>query len=140
MREPAFWWRGAGPQARLLAPLGLIYGTIAGRRMAKEGARAGVPVLCVGNFTLGGAGNTPTGCRRSKMLADSGGSPFCQSRGDGGIEAGPKLVDGRTDSAAQVGDEALLLARAAPTIVAHDRIAGAELARSQGASVIILDD
>ena len=140
MREPAFWWRGAGPQAQLLAPLGLVYGTIAARRMAREGARARLPVLCVGNFTLGGAGKTPTVIMLAKMLADGGERPICQSRGYGGIEAGPKLVDGHSDSAAQVGDEPLLLARAAPTVVAHDRVAGAELARAQGASVIILDD
>ena len=74
------------------------------------------------------------------MLADSGGRPFCLSRGYGGTEAGPKLVDNRADSAAQVGDEALLLARAAPTVVARDRVGGAELAQAQGANVIILDD
>ena len=140
MREPAFWWSGAGPQAQLLAPLGFIYGTITARRMALEGAQAGLPVLCVGNFTLGGAGKTPAVIMLAKMLADGGGRPFCLSRGYGGTEAGPKLVDGRADSAAQVGDEALLLARAAPTVVARDRVAGAEFARAQGASVIILDD
>ena len=140
MREPAFWWRGAGPQAQLLAPLGFIYGTITARRMALEGAQAGLPVLCVGNFTLGGAGKTPAVIMLAKMLADGGGRPFCLSRGYGGTEAGPKLVDGRADSAAQVGDEALLLARAAPTVVARDRVGGAEFARAQGASVIILDD
>src|SRR5689334_22348561 len=140
MREPAFWWRGAGPPASLLAPLGLIYGTIAARRMATKGAHAGVPVLCVGNFTLGGAGKTPAVIMLAKMLADGGGHPVCLSRGYGGGEAGPRVVDGHSDSAAQVGDEALLLARAAPTIVARDRVAGAELARTQGASTVILDD
>ena len=133
---------GASPglQARTLAPLGLIYGTITARRMAMEGAKAGLPVLCVGNFTLGGAGKTPAVIMLARMLADGGGRPFCLSRGYGGTEAGPKLVDGRSDNAAQVGDEALLLAHAAPTVVAHDRVAGAEFARAQGASVIILDD
>jgi tetraacyldisaccharide-1-P 4'-kinase len=140
MREPAFWWRGAGPQAQLLAPLGFIYGMITARRMAMEGAQAGLPVLCVGNFTLGGAGKTPAVIMLAKMLADGGGRPFCLSRGYGGTEAGPKLVDGRSDSAAQVGDEALLLARAAPTVVARDRVGGAEFARTQGASAVILDD
>src|SRR5690349_20666520 len=140
MREPAFWWRGAGPPASLLAPLGLIYGTIAARRMATKGAHAGVPVLCVGNFTLGGAGKTPAVIMLAKMLADGGGHPGCLSRGYGGGEAGPRVVDGHSDSAAQVGDEALLLARAAPTIVARDRVAGAELARAEGASTVILDD
>ena len=140
MREPAFWWRGVGPQAQLLAPLGLIYGAIAARRMARTGVRPGLPVLCVGNFTLGGAGKTPAVIMLAKMLTDGGGRPFCLSRGYGGSKAGPKLVDGRSDSAAQVGDEALLLARAAPTIMARDRVGGAEFARAQGASAIILDD
>ncbi len=106
----------------------------------RQGRAPGLPVLCVGNFTLGGAGKTPAVIMLAKMLADGGGRPFCLSRGYGGSEAGPKLVDGRSDSAAQVGDEALLLARAAPTVVARDRVGGAELARAQGASVIILDD
>ncbi|MFY9684329.1 MAG: tetraacyldisaccharide 4'-kinase [Pseudolabrys sp.] len=140
MREPAFWWRSAGLQGQFLAPLGLIYGTLTGRRMAMEGVQAGLPVLCVGNFTLGGAGKTPAVIMLAKMLTDAGGRPFCLTRGYGGTEAGPKLVDGHADSAAQVGDEALLLARAAPTVVARDRVRGAELARTQGASVIILDD
>jgi len=140
MREPAFWWRRGAPQAQLLAPIGLIYGTITARRMAKKGAHAGLPVLCVGNFTLGGAGKTPAVIMLAKMLAERGGRPFCLSRGYGGTEAGPKLVDSRADSAAQVGDEALLLARAAPTVIARDRVGGAELARAQGASAVILDD
>ncbi len=88
MREPAFWWCGAGPQAQLLAPLGLIYGVIAARRMAKTGAQAGLPVLCVGNFTLGGAGKTPAVIMLAKMLTDGGGRPFCLSRGYGGNRGG----------------------------------------------------
>src|SRR5262249_28580298 len=60
--------------------------------------------------------------------------------GYGGSEAGPKLVDGGADSAAQVGDEALLLARAAPTVVARDRVAGAEFVHTPGGSTIILGD
>ena len=53
---------------------------------------------------------------------------------------GPKLVDGHADRARQVGDEALLLARVAPTVIARDRVAGAEAARAAGASVVIMDD
>lgn len=140
MREPAFWWQSPGAQARALSPLGFIYGAITARRMTAAGAHAGLPVLCVGNFTLGGAGKTPTVIMLAKMLADAGERPFCLSRGYGGTETGPRLVDSRFDSAAQVGDEALLLARAAPTVVARDRVAGAEFARVQGASLVILDD
>jgi tetraacyldisaccharide 4'-kinase len=140
MREPAFWWRKAGFAASLLAPVGLIYGAIAARRMSAKGTTAGVPVLCVGNFTLGGAGKTPTVIAIARMLADAGERPFCLTRGYGGTLAGPKLVDPHNDLAAQVGDEALLLAHVAPTVVARDRVAGAAFARTQGARFIIMDD
>ena len=140
MREPAFWWRRAGLAASLLAPVGLVYGAIAARRMAAKGTAAGVPVLCVGNFTLGGAGKTPTVIALARMLADAGEHPYCLTRGYGGTLAGPKLIDPHNDLAAQVGDEALLLAHVAPTVVARDRVAGAAFTRAQGASLIIMDD
>ena len=140
MREPAFWWRKAGLAAGLLTPFGKVYGAITARRMAEKGAQAEVPVLCVGNFTVGGAGKTPTVMMLARMLADAGERPFCLSRGYGGSISGPKLVDPRNDLAIQVGDEALLLAHVAPTVVARDRVAGARFAGAQGASVIVMDD
>jgi len=140
MREPAFWWRNAGLVSGLLAPVAACYGAITARRMMQQGARAGVPVLCVGNFILGGAGKTPAAMMLAKMLQAAGERPFCLSRGYGGSLAGPKPVDAHTDTAAQVGDEALLLARVAPTIVSRDRAAGAQAARAGGASVIVMDD
>jgi len=140
MRDPAFWWHEAGLRAALLSPLAAVYGAVAARRMARAGARTGVPVLCVGNFTLGGAGKTPAAIVLARMLSEAGERVFCLSRGYGGNIAGPKLVDVHNDTAAAVGDEALLLARAAPTIVAGDRVAGAELARATGASVVVMDD
>jgi len=140
MRDPAFWWRDDSLMAGLLAPLGAAYGAIAARRMAGQGVRAPVPVICVGNFTLGGAGKTPTAIWLAKMLASAGERPFCLSRGYGGSEPGPKRVEAHNDSAAQVGDEALLLARAAAAIVSRDRVAGAQAAAAAGASVIVMDD
>ena len=140
MREPAFWWRKAGLASGLLAPAAACYGAIAARRMLRQGTRAGVPVLCVGNFTLGGAGKTPAVMRLAKLLQEAGERVFCLSRGYGGSLAGPKRVDAHSDHAAQVGDEALLLARVAPTMVARDRVAGAEAAAAAGASVVIMDD
>ncbi len=140
MREPAFWWQKPGLCAALLAPLAAAYGAAAAARMARNGARAGLPVLCIGNFTLGGTGKTPTVIAIAKMLAEKGERPFCLTRGYGGNIAGPKLVDAHADHSSEVGDEALLLARAAPTIVARDRLAGAALARTQGASVVLMDD
>jgi tetraacyldisaccharide 4'-kinase len=140
MREPAFWWRKPALAAGLLAPGAACYGAIAARRMARQGVRVGVPVLCVGNFTHGGAGKTPTVTMLATMLQAAGEQPFCLSRGYGGSLAGPKRVDPHADGAALVGDEALLLARQAPTIVARDRAAGAQAAAAAGASVIIMDD
>ena len=140
MHEPAFWWRKAGLFSGLLAPAAACYGAIAARRMAKAGARASVPVICAGNFTLGGAGKTPAAMWLAKMLEYAGEKPFCLSRGYGGSLAGPQRVDPKLDGAAQVGDEALLLARVAPTIVAHDRVAGAEAAHVAGATIVVMDD
>src|ERR1700730_14286759 len=105
MHEPAFWWRKIGLASSLLAPAGLVYGAVAAIRMTMERARSGVPVLCVGNFTLGGAGKTPTVMMLARMLVDAGQRPFCLSRGYGGDVAGPKRVDAHADIAAQVGDE-----------------------------------
>lgn len=140
MREPGFWWRPPGLLSGLLAPLGAAYGTIAERRMAMRGMLAGMPVICVGNFTLGGAGKTPTALMLVTMLREMSASPFCLTRGYGGSTQGPHLVDYHQDSAAQVGDEALLLAHAAPTVVARDRVQGAAFAKAKGASVIVMDD
>ncbi|HUI96342.1 MAG TPA: tetraacyldisaccharide 4'-kinase [Xanthobacteraceae bacterium] len=139
MREPAFWWREAGLLARLLAPLGAMYGAVAAIRMWRKGRRARVPVVCIGNLTLGGSGKTPAAIALARMLQAAGHSPAFLTRGYGGRLAGPVLV-APTHTAAEVGDEPLLLARIAPTIVARDRVAGAAAAEKAGADIIVMDD
>ena len=129
MREPAFWWREPGLAAGVLAPLAAIYGAVAARRMARQGRRAGVPVVCIGNPTVGGAGKTPLALLVARMLEAVGERPVLLSRGYGGKLPGPLQVDPLRHRAADVGDEPLLLAGAAPTIVARDRVAGAAAAR-----------
>lgn len=140
MRDPDFWWQKPGIAAWLLSPIALVYGAIAGRRMRGAGLRVGIPVICVGNFTLGGTGKTPTAIAIATFLAQRGESPFFLTRGYGGRLAGPVQVDPTTHRAVDVGDEPLLLARHAPTIVARDRAAGARFAQLAGASVIVMDD
>jgi tetraacyldisaccharide 4'-kinase len=140
MRAPAFWWRDGAIAAGLLAPFAALYGAVAARRLARPGRTAGIPVLCVGNLTQGGAGKTPTALAVARMLTAAGARPFFLTRGYGGRLAGPVQVDPAHHTAHEVGDEPLLLARVAPTIVAHDRVAGAEAARAAGASVIVMDD
>jgi tetraacyldisaccharide 4'-kinase len=138
MREPAFWWRpGSGA---LLSPLGAIYGAVTARRMQSPGRSVGVPVVCLGNLTIGGSGKTPAALAVGRLLLAAHQHPFFLTRGYGGQLAGPVRVDPTTHSAAAVGDESLLLARLAPTIVARDRLEGAKAARRGGATVIVMDD
>lgn len=138
MREPDFWWNDSALGA-LLSPLGALYGALTAARMRQDGIRAGVPVICVGNLTLGGTGKTPTAIAVARQLVANGERPVMLTRGYGGSDRGPLLVDGHSRAHA-VGDEPLLLARAVPTVVARDRIAGAALAAAQKATVIVMDD
>ncbi|MBN8971264.1 MAG: tetraacyldisaccharide 4'-kinase, partial [Rhizobiales bacterium] len=114
MHEPAFWHRPSSLTSRLLTPLAALYGAIAGRRMARPGADAGVPVICVGNYHTGGAGKTPTVLALVHMLRGLGETPFVLSRGYGGSLPGPLRVDAARHTAAEVGDEPLMMAAHAP--------------------------
>src|SRR6202451_1017944 len=138
IREPAFWWRNGG--GTLLAPFAAIYGAVAWSRIQGQGQPAGVPVICLGNLTAGGAGKTPAALAVAHLLLAAHERPFFLSRGYGGKLAGPVRVDPSFHHAADVGDEPLMLARLAPTIVARDRVAGARVARAAGSSVIVMDD
>ena len=137
-REPDFWWRpGTGS---LLVPFAAIYGAVAALRMQTSGQKAGVPVVCLGNLTIGGAGKTPAAIAVAQLLHAASERPFFLSRGYGGELTGPVRVNPAIHRARQVGDEPLLLTRLAPTIVARDRFAGAKFAHFAGASVIVMDD
>ena len=125
MREPAFWWRpGTGG---LLQPVAAIYGAVAARACTARRRGAGVPVICLGNLTVGGAGKTPAALAVAHLLHAAHERPFFLTRGYGGRLSGPVRVDPAIHHAADVGDEPLLLARLAPTIVARDRAAGATI-------------
>jgi tetraacyldisaccharide 4'-kinase len=140
MRAPAFWWRPRGFASASLAPLGALYGAVASARLKQRGESAGMPVICVGDPTLGGAGKTPAAIALAKLLLAAGERPCLITRGYGGRERGPLWVDPAVNSADAVGDEALLLARSAPTVVAADRIAGARFAAQSKPTVLVLDD
>ncbi|MBM6579004.1 tetraacyldisaccharide 4'-kinase [Microvirga sp. BT689] len=140
MRAPRFWWQPSPSlQANLLRPAGLIYGSVAARRMRRRGEQMELPVICIGNFTAGGAGKTPTALAIATILDASGESPAFLSRGYGGRLPGPVRVQPQHE-AADVGDEPILLSRTARTIVSRFRPTGARLAYEIGATVVIMDD
>jgi tetraacyldisaccharide 4'-kinase len=143
-REPS-WWYGAGPswQARLLSPIGSIVGQIAAARLRNgHPYRARLPVICVGNFTAGGSGKTPLALLIAQLVSDERRAPWFLSRGYGGDLKGPVRVEPGRHTAREVGDEPLLLAGRAPTVIARDRREGAQAieAGAPTEAVIIMDD
>ncbi|MEH2622477.1 tetraacyldisaccharide 4'-kinase [Bradyrhizobium sp. AZCC 1719] len=140
MREPGFWHGPSSLNSHLLKPLGALYGAIAAQRLRRKGLNAGIPVLCVGNYHVGGAGKTPTVLALAKLMRDLGETPVVLSRGYGGELRGPVRVDPERHAAADVGDEPLMLAGHLPVVVSRKRAEGVPLARSQGATVILMDD
>ena len=140
MQPPDFWRREANPwPARLLSPLGTLYGAAATlRRWSHQPYHAAVPVVVAGGLTLGGSGKTPLALALAERLKAR--RPHFLSRGYGGRLAGPIAVDPALHEAADVGDEPLLLAATAPTWVSRDRPAGARAAVAAGAGLLVLDD
>lgn len=138
---PPFWWTKADWRAWSLAPVSWIYGAVARSRM--ENARrlaVEVPVFCVGNFTVGGAGKTPTALAMGAAAKRLGLTPGFLSRGYGGNIRKATVVDCERHNAADVGDEPLLLAKKALTVVSPDRSAGARRLVEEGIDFIIMDD
>ncbi|THD58888.1 tetraacyldisaccharide 4'-kinase [Phenylobacterium sp.] len=149
LSTPRWWYErdgaarsGAMPFARaLLTPLSWIWAAVTARRIARTApTEAGAPVICIGNVTMGGAGKTPIARAVAERLRARGHAVSLLSRGYGGRLEGPVRVDPAVHSAADVGDEPLMLARDATVWVARDRLAGAKAAAGAGAQAIVMDD
>lgn len=127
MKTPGYW-SDLNPLSLLLSPLGLLYnlGTRLNMSLHKP-QKAAVPVVCIGNLTAGGTGKTPTAVSIAKLMQQAKRKPFFVSRGYGG-NLHNVLVDPQHHTPQQVGDEPLLLARQAPTVVNPDRFAAAQTA------------
>lgn len=142
MHAPAFWLdRPPRPLATMLAPLGLATARVTARRLQKPGWRAPVPVICCGNVGIGGAGKTTLALDLLQGLRERGVAVHSLTRGYGGSAGAAVLrVDPEMHGASLVGDEALLLAQAAPCWVSADRAAGARAAVAAGAQSLLMDD
>lgn len=142
MHAPKFWAHDAGGiAARLLSPLGALYGFGTAARISRATPwRAPVKVLSVGNLTAGGAGKTPVAIDLAGRLIISGVKAHFLTRGYGGKVRHTERADPSQDTADQVGDEALMLAAIAPTWVGRDRAESARAAVAAGARALIMDD
>ncbi len=142
-------WYGITPLHLVLLPLSLLFGLLAAVRRALY--RAGVlkseqlpvPVVVVGNITVGGSGKTPLTLWLAQQFIEEGWHPGIVSRGYGGSAVAPQAVS-PDDSPAETGDEPLLMAQRelCPVWIGRDRAAAARalLAAHPGCDVILADD
>jgi tetraacyldisaccharide 4'-kinase len=145
LSTPRWWYERSGRHGRvtrtLLKPASWLWAAATARRIARTpGEDVGVPVISIGNLTVGGSGKTPVAREVLRLLRASGVEAHGLSRGYGGRLAGPAGVDPARHSASDVGDEPLMLAGEAPMWVARDRVAGARAAVAAGAQALVLDD
>lgn len=144
-KAPEFWYhktgRAAAPALRTaLSPLGWLYAKATAKKLADTiPVNVGVPVICVGNATVGGSGKTPVTRYLLESFTRLGIRTVGLSRGYGGREKGPVRVTSK-HTYKDVGDEPLLLAGAAPVWVAAGRDEGARAAVAGGAQLIVMDD
>lgn len=140
------WWYAREPRHAsvlrfLLKPLSWVWAGATARRIARTTpAEAGCAVISIGNLTVGGSGKTPVAREVLRLLREAGVNAAALSRGYGGTLEGPVQVDTATHTAAEVGDEPLMLALDGPAWIARDRVAGARAAAAAGVQAVVLDD
>lgn len=140
LTPPAFWHKPT-LLGNCLAPIGNLYGAFSALLQSQTVPfRPSIPVICVGNATLGGAGKTPITLALTALLQRLSETPHILSRGYGAEIISTVRVNLQTDTPQTVGDEPLLLARAAPTWANPNRGASARLAMMEDASLLLLDD
>ena len=141
IKTPTFWYKPSGLLAKCLSPLAIAYSAISKiQQKTIKTQKVSVPVICIGNLVVGGAGKTPTVIALAKFLQEKGYTPHILSRGYGTTHHKPIRVDLRHHGAKDVGDEPLLLAKQAPTWVGGDRVQSAQQAIGAGADIILMDD
>ena len=141
LKAPKFWYLKKDTFfSRILYPLSIIFrlGTKI-RNITSSTKRSKLPIICVGNIVIGGAGKTPVALKIGKILKESGYFPHFISKGYAGIIKNSTLVES-WHSPKSVGDEPLLLSEVAPTWIGTRRNESIALAQSRGSNCIIMDD
>lgn len=150
MREPRFWSGEIDPRSReaaplmrfLLTPFAWLYGEITRRKIAKaEPLKIRSKVICVGNLTVGGVGKSPiVSALRTYFENTSGLRVATLSRGYKGKLEGPLRVDPNIHTAAQVGDEPLMLSGGGETWIGKDRAEAGQVMSNDAVDIIVMDD
>ncbi|WP_333587363.1 tetraacyldisaccharide 4'-kinase [Phenylobacterium sp.] len=145
LSTPRWWYVRHGAPApltrTLLRPASWLWAGVTARKIARAKPEAApVPVICVGNLTMGGTGKTPVVAELLRRLNSQGLAAHGLSRGYGGRLTGPLEVDRAAHTAADVGDEPLMLAQGARIWISRDRPAGARAAAAAGARAVVMDD
>lgn len=148
-KTPKFWYpktvdapKQHSLATNLLSPLSKLY-QIAHRikLSCTKTTHSPLPVICMGNVTVGGSGKTPACIAIQKLIKKNTlfSNPYFLTRGYGGSDPGPRRITDH-DTVQKVGDEPLLLATFSNTIVSLNRPLGAKKAYDLGADLIIMDD
>lgn len=141
LTSPSYWKSRHNPISLLFFPISVLYQLGSKiRKLFSVPYRAKIPVVCVGNLTVGGGGKTPLVMTLAEKLSQNGVNVHVTTRGYGGYLLGPVLVEPDKHVSAEVGDEPLLLARLVPTWVAKNRTSGIKAAEEAGADLVLLDD
>lgn len=140
MKQPAFWYQNHSLIKTCLLPFGWLYSGIVQFRLKHTKAyEPKIPVVCVGNISVGGTGKTPICLALADYFQTKGLNVFFLSHGYKS-KLQNVLIDPRTHTSADVSDEALLFANKLPTIVNKNRAQGVQKAEQNGAQLVIMDD
>lgn len=142
MKAPSFWFDKKSFWSIFLKPLGEIYHFLSWiSKIFSKTQKVTIPVICIGNLTLGGAGKTPTSIKIAELLIANGYRVSFLSRGYKGKIKKPTKVNLKKHTYTETGDEPLLLAKTAPTWISKNRKKGAlEIVKENKTDIIILDD